>query len=431
VLETLETIRFAIGVLVRPHLGRRHLEAYRLRRLQSLVRHAATRIPYYRDLFRRSGVGPDDVRSLADLGKLPLTGKQELRDHFESMLDPRVRPERLVEHKTSGSTGIPVRIRRTMAEERRLNLLRWRMRRMLGLRLGDRMARVVTTWENLPRPFDRLQTLARRLGLVNRSTFDCFTPPAETMSKLDAYRPHILSGYSGALARLALLRSADDEPMPVLRVIHCGGEWLAPHQRRLLRERFRVPVHDTYGTSECNLVAWECPRTGNYHVCDDGVIVEICRDGVPVPPGETGEVVITALHSRAMPFIRFELGDLAVAGPSPCPCGSPFSTLTELRGRVTDFLPLPDGRVLHPFELLNPLVLTAGNWIAGYRIVQHELDRFQVEIVPSRPVTRDEVRRLESALQKEVGDGVRLRIDQVAEIPSDAGGKLHFCRSLC
>jgi phenylacetate-CoA ligase len=359
-----------------------------------------------------------------------MTGKQQLRDLHESMLDPRVSHEEYIEHKTSGSTGIPVHVRRTQGEERRLNMLRWRMFLMQGMRPGDRMAIVKTTWESLPERFDRLQNLARRIRLVDSRVFDCFLPPAENFRELAAYQPHIMVGYPGALVKIALQRSGQEADQRSLRRIYCGGEYLAPHQRQLLEECFEVPVYDTYGITECNLAAWECSHTGFYHVCDDGILLEVCRDGVPAPPGETGEVVITPLHSRAMPLIRFQMNDLAVAGPSPCPCGSPFSTIQSLQGRIIDFLPLPDGRQLQPFQLLNQIVINAGDWVAEYQVIQQELDRFNIMIVPRRPVTDDEKARLNSALLEELGAGAQLQIETVSAIPSDDTGKLHFCRSL-
>lgn len=405
------------------------MQNYQLKKLKSLVKHAGEHVPFYHDWFGRNGFHPDEIRHPDDLRKLPVMGKQQLRELFRSLSREQIDHKRLIEHKTSGSTGMPVHILRTPGEERRLNILRWRMQWMLGLRPGDRMAKVKTTWEPLTRQYDRVQSLARFTRLIDRSVFDCFQDPAENYRKIVAFQPQILTGYPGALVRIALQHSQQKGDLDCVRRVSSGGESLAPHQRRILEESFGVPVHDTYGTSECNLAAWSCPETGLYHVNDDGILLEICRDGVPVAEGETGEVVITSLHSRAMPIIRYAMGDLAVAGPTPCPCGSPFSTIRKLQGRTIDFLQLSNGRELHPFEVLNEIVTGSDDWLVEYQFIQEELDSFRLLIVPRRPVSADEEDRFRAALLEKLGSEARLHIEWTENIERNAGGKLHFCRS--
>ena len=429
-MQSIHTFGFTAAAFARPYFSRAHMEKYQLKKLKNLLAHASAHVPFYRDWFAQSGFHPGDINHLGDLHKIPVMQKQQLRELFRSLPGEDIERKRLIEHKTSGSTGIPVHILRTPAEERRLNMLRWRMQWMLGLRPGDRMAKVKTTWEPLGKQYDRVQSLARFARLIDRSVFDCFQDPAENYRKIVGFQPHILTGYPGALVRIALQHGQQAGALGCLRRVSSGGENLAPYQRRILEESFGVPVHDTYGTSECNLAAWSCQETGFYHVNDDGILLEICRDGVPVAEGESGEVVITSLHSRAMPIIRYAMGDLAVAGPSPCPCGSPFSTIRELQGRTIDFLRLPDGRELHPFEVLNDIVTESGDWLVEYQFVQEQPDSFRLLIVPRRPLSSEEENHFRATLLKKLGTGARLHIEWTENIERNAGGKLHFCRSL-
>jgi phenylacetate-CoA ligase len=301
---------------------------------------------------------------------------------------------------------------------------------LLGLRPRDRVAIVKTIWDAPPPSFDRLQTLSRRLGLVERRIVDCFQPPASLLAQLRAFRPHVVTGYPVVLVGIARAIATEGRDDWTPRMVLTGGESLLHPHRALVRDRFGAPVYDIYGTTECNVAAWECPHAGEYHVCDDSVIVEICRDGVPVAPGETGKVVITSLHTRAMPLIRVALGDEAVAGSPQGTCGLPFPTLREIRGRVIDFLPLPGGRRLHPFELLNVVVDTAGHWVAEYQITQLAPDRFAMQPVESRAVEPDDLAALRAATVELLRSNVRFDIEQVADIARDRSGKLHFCRSL-
>lgn len=429
-LESIYTIGFMLAAGARPCLGRSHMEAYQLSRLKSLVRYASCKVPYYRELLQARGIEPGAIRNLGEFRKIPVTGKQQLPALRLRLPALDAADAELIEHKTSGSTGVPVRILRSPAEERRLNMLRWRMHLMMGLRPGERIARVKTTWEPLPRRFERLQLVVQRTGLMQQRVFDCLLPAAQIYQELIDYQPHFLGGYPGSIVKVALQHSRQGGVLRNLRRVFCGGEYLSPHQRRIMEECFGVPVCDTYGTTECNLMAWQCPQTGLYHVCDDGVFLEICRDGVPVAEGEEGEVIITALHCRTFPIIRYALGDRAVKGPSPCPCGSPFSTIGELRGRITDFLTLPDGRQLHPFELLNEIVLAGADWIAEYEFIQEAVNRLRLRIVRRRPVSNEEEARLHSTLMQKLGTEAQLEIEWVKNIAAGESGKFHFCRSL-
>src|SRR5512136_1968493 len=110
-----------------PSTSREELLAYQLRSLQSLLHHAYETVPYYRALFTDSGVVPSDIRSLADLAALPMTSSQEYRTRpLSEMLARGVNPDRLVRRPTSGSSGKPFIIRRTVAEDHLLNQFRIR-----------------------------------------------------------------------------------------------------------------------------------------------------------------------------------------------------------------------------------------------------------------------------------------------------------------
>ena len=92
------------------------------------------------------------------------------------------------------------------------------------------------------------------------------------------------------------------------RLVFVGGEMATPPMRRRIEQGFGAAVVDFYGSHEFNLIGWECAVTGDLHVCDDNVVVEVVRDRRPGAVGETGDVVVTGLHTYAAPFIRYGLG---------------------------------------------------------------------------------------------------------------------------
>jgi phenylacetate-CoA ligase len=207
--------------------------------------------------------------------------------------------------------------------------------------------------------------------------------------------------------------------------VSTGGEVLTPLMRQQIQDGFSVPVYDTYGTIEFNLLAWECRATGEYHSCDDGLIMEVLRDGVPVAEGERGEVVGTDLHSFAMPLIRYQLGDVATKGSQTCPCGQPFSTIRSIQGRMIDYFVLPGNRVVHPYEL----GVIKVPWIREFQVTQEGLDSIVMRVVPFHRPSTQEMAALVQPVVELVGPDVQFRVDLVPEIPVDANGKFRVYRS--
>ncbi|MEP7206031.1 MAG: AMP-binding protein [Casimicrobiaceae bacterium] len=424
----------AASCLIGPARGAAQLARYRDRRVRALVAHAAACIPHYRALWQRTGTCWQALRGTADLAALPVTTKAMLRRLSpDDVVDGRLDRATLLHHATSGSTGIPTHIWRTHAEERRLNLFRWRTLVRFGLRPGDRLAVVKLTTGGMPRGFDILQRVMRGVGVVDRRAFDCFLPPEALQARLEAFRPQVLSGFARSLVRLARSVPASASASAsgwAPRVVVTGGEGISLAERELLRQRFDAPVHDIYGTTECNVMAFSCAETGAYHVCDDSVIVEVCRDGVPVAPGETGEVVVTSLHSWAMPLIRVAVGDRAIAGDDHCACGSRFSTLQGIEGRVVDPFTVAGGRVVHPFELTNQVLEAAAAWMAEFQIEQEREDAFRVRVVGKHPVGTEALADLGRSLQRVLPASVRVEVELASALARDPSGKLHYCRSL-
>jgi phenylacetate-CoA ligase len=213
------------------------------------------------------------------------------------------------------------------------------------------------------------------------------------------------------------------------RMVIVGGEVATPAMRLRIRETFAAPLYETYGSHECPLIGWECHHSGDLHTCDDGVLVEVLRDGRAVDPGERGEVVVTNLHAYAMPFIRYRIGDLATRG-APCGCGAPFSTIGEIQGRMIDYFPLPDGRLLHPYEIISRLVWGPTEWMKQYQLVQQRRDRVVLYVVAAATPPVEQIQEIERAVRAILGAGVEFQVELTGSIPVESTGKLRPSRSL-
>jgi phenylacetate-CoA ligase len=411
---------------------RAEIEAFRDRKLRVLVAHAASNVPFYREKLAAAGVRPEEVRSTADLARLPITTKAERRKRPEYfLLADGVDPRRLVSRYTAGSTGEPTRVMRTTFEDHLLNQFRWRARVALGMRVRDRIAYVVSPGVPTDRKSirDRVRALGAMAGIFRGLPVDCLRSPEEIARDLVRLRPDVISGYASSVVETLedwhRLGGAAHPP----RLVVCGGDVMTPSQRERLRAGFGAPVHETYGCHELNMVAWECRETGDLHLCDDLAIVEVLRDdGRPAEPGESGDVLVTNLHAYAWPYLRYELGDRAVAGDPLCRCGAPFATIRSIQGRTMDALVLPDGRVMHHWELI-PMTFWEMPWHRQYQLVQESAERFVLRLVADVEPPQADLEHLHRAVRDKLGPGPTFTIERIDEVERAASGKSRVCVS--
>jgi len=418
------------SLLRHPQALREDIVAFQNERVRRLVAHAYHRVPYYRALFERNEIKPGDIRTVADLRFFPITGKSNLQPlPVDEVVTQGLDPARLVTHRTSGSSGEPFTIRRSWIEERLLGAFWLRALHQFGLRPRDRRVTVARVPTADPADHQMPQRIVQAVGLYRQKVVDCLLEPEKIVRALRRLRPDVLTGFPGVLSQIAPSVGDDERPLVRPRLMVVGGEVLTPLMRRQISDAFQAPLFETYGSHEFNLLAWQCKDTGEFHVCDDAIVLEVLKDGRPAAVGERGEVVATSLHSFAMPFIRYRLGDLVTRGAEACPCGQPFSVIGVVQGRMIDYFPLPDGRALHPYEIVS-VVLRDAPWIRQYRLLQERMDRIVLQVVALTTPAAADVALLEEHVAKLVGRDVAFVVTLLPEITLEPAGKFRVSRSL-
>ncbi|CAN5769397.1 phenylacetate--CoA ligase family protein [soil metagenome] len=391
----------------------------RSERLRRLVSHAYERVPFYRERFDRAGVRPADIRTLADITRLPIVEKSDL------LAAPRERitaegyaAADLVSTMTSGYSGEPFVIRRTRTEQARWARSWLSDLLAAGLRRGDRLASVFFPRAGHPDGVGSLSALA----LVHETHVDCCLEPPDILAALGDARPTFLRGLSGVVDRIASSMTDRDRASIRPRVVWVSGEVLTAAARRRIEAGFRAPVHNAYGTHELGLLASECRETGLMHLGRPDLVVELVPPKDPRAAKDTREVVVTALDFHAAPFLRYRLSDVVSPGPDPCPCGSGHPTISRIEGRTIDYLELPDGRSIHPYRILGPTLPTTP-WVRQFQLVQEAPDRIVLRLAPRIDLGDDERRRLSDAVVPVLGPGIRFLIEVVPRIAHGASGK--------
>ncbi len=400
------------------------LRRFQVRKLRALVAHCRATNATYREHWRESTLQPHDIAAPEDICALPTISKDDLRSRpVRETLADGLDPRKLNQHTSSGSSGQPFTVYRSATEEHLLACFRVRAYRSAGRRLSDRTARLV----QLPLNDARRRWPGRvreALGIYREKELDGLQPANDLIEQLARYRPDVVRGYPSTLLAAAAWMQEHAPARVRPRLVLCGGELLMAATRRAIEEGFAAPLAEFYGAHEFNLLAWECAAGNGYHVCDDSILVEIVgADGQPVDVGETGEVIATALHSHTMPFVRYRTGDLAVRGPSSCPCGQPFSTLRSIHGRTVEYLRLPDGRRIHPYVITRWLAEREADWVSQHQIVQTDEGRVLLNLRAGREPGLGDLERVRFLGAEILGAGVQFDVTLVDGFPRHPSGK--------
>jgi phenylacetate-CoA ligase len=418
------------GLLHHTHATRKELVEYQNKQLHRLIAHAYEDVPYYRRLFAQHRVKPEDIHTTHDLRLLPITSRQDLQQlPVDEIVVCGVDPERLIARSSSGSTGQPLTVRRTWFEERLHNAFGWRASRSHGLRLTDVHCDVMVVRPAHRRDNQVIHRMVQAMGLGRQVVVSCFQSPEEIVRALHEIRPNIVSGYASVVAKIAQCVNKDELRSLRLRYVGTGGEVLTPLMRAQIEEGFAAPVYQTYGSIEFNLLAWQCIQTEEFHVCDDGMILEVVQGERPVNEGESGEVVGTDLHSFAMPIIRYRLGDVVTKGSESCRCGQPFSAIRAIRGRMNDYFQLPGGRLVHPYEVTQ-VTREKTPWIREFQITQERMDRIVMRVVPFYQPSSRELAVVQNPATALLGPEARFEVELVSEIQLEPSGKFRVYRSM-
>jgi phenylacetate-CoA ligase len=238
--------------------------------------------------------------------------------------------------------------------------------------------------------------------------------------------PKMLFGYASALALLARHAESRGRSLADLgvKVTFTTGETLYPDQREVVERVFGAPVANGYGSRDAGFIAHQCP-VGAMHLSSEHIVVELLDEsGQPVGPGETGEVVVTHLATDDFPFIRYRTGDMAVMAQAGCACGRGLPALERVLGRSTDFIRTPSGNVMHALALIYEVRDKPG--VKAFKFVQEADLSLELLVVAGPEFSSVAEAATLSGLRARMGEGARLQLRRVADIPPEKSGKFRY-----
>jgi phenylacetate-CoA ligase len=369
----------------RETLSRAKLEKLQLARLQETLTRVYKKVPFYRRAFDERGLEPSSIKSLDDLPQLPLTTKQDLRDHypFGMLTEPVEKIARI--HASSGTTGKP-----TVGAYDKHDLGVW----------AEVMARVytgcgVTSKDIIQNAYGYgLFTGGLGFHLGAEKIGATIVPISGGLSKrqimlMEDFGATVLTctpSYALVLAETASEMGVNFRARMKVRIGIFGAEPWTTEMRREIQHRMNLEPFDIYGLTEIigPGVSVECPYHEGLHIFEDHFLAEIIDPdtGGSLGDGATGELVLTTLTKKAMPLIRYRTRDRVTLTRAKCACGRTMARMSKVHGRTDDML-IVRGVNVFPSQI-EQIILSVDGVAPHYMIVidraKDELDTIEVRV---------------------------------------------------
>jgi len=405
------------------------LHAWQEKTKWELVRHHAAHNPLYREK-----IGGHIPSSWTDL---PVMSKTDYQRELKGMLSKGFTRAHVYRANTSGSSGHPF----SFAKDRFAHACTWSLIKQRyawhGLSLGSLQARFYgIPLETLPHAKEKLKDLVMRR--VRFPVFDLSDGILETFEKrFHNVRFDYVYGYTNSLVMFAryLIRKGSmlKSVCPSLKVCITTSEVCTREDRDLLGKAFGTPVVNEYGASEVGVIAFENPA-GDWILSEENLFIEAVDEaGHPVTDGVSGALLITDLRNRAMPFIRYSIGDVGSLGASSGKEPGVRRRLITLDGRVNDTIVLPSGKRSPglTFYYISRSVLESSGVLREFIIRQTGLRDFVFDVVSDRPLTSREEAVVKEKMDLYLEPGLNLTINRVPSIQRSGSGKIkHFFSEL-
>jgi phenylacetate-CoA ligase len=321
-------------------MPREALAELQLRRLQTTVAWVYDRVPYYRQQLDERGVRPRDIRSLADVRRLPFTDKSALRDTYPFGMFAVPLDEVVRLHSSSGTSGKPVVVGYTRGDINTWTELTARVATAAGVHRGDLVDMsflygMFTGGWGMHYGLERLGATIIPAGSGNTER--------HIMMMQDFGTTVLVStpSYALYLAEVGESMGIDLAALSI-RLGLFGGEPCTDAAKREIEARLGIRATDNYGLSEVMGpgVSGECECARGLHIAEDHVLWELVDPdtGEPVAGGNQGELVFTSLTKEAFPVLRYRTHDLTTVTTERCECGRTLARMAKVRSRTDDML---------------------------------------------------------------------------------------------
>lgn len=359
---------------------------------------------------------------------IPVLTKNELQIPLEGRLSKGFTKKNTYINKTSGSSGRPI----LFAKDKFSHAITWAF---IMERFGwfgiDFNSSLQARYYGIPLDFIPNKTVRLKDFLSKRHRFSILDFSEKGLKKMLAtYRKkpfEYINGYTSSIVlfakylkeRQVVLR----EECPTLKVCIVTSEMLFDTDKTLLEKQLGVPVVNEYGCAEAGVMAFT-NKKGGWEVDSLTLFVEIVNENnKPVPLGEEGKILVTSLHNKAHPFIRYEIGDFGALSKKST-LKKPI--LKKLTGRTNDFVVLPSGKKTAgmAFYVITKKIMEASGNIKEFKAIQITFDTFEINYVSDVPLSSEKIQSIKKTLEQFLEPGLTFNFNRKDQLERNPSGKL-------
>ncbi|MCH8533904.1 MAG: phenylacetate--CoA ligase family protein [Flavobacteriaceae bacterium] len=359
---------------------------------------------------------------------IPVMTKFDLQTPLEKRISSNFLMKDLFVNKTSGSSGHPF----IFAKDKYAHALTWahiiQLYRGLDIVIGKSLE---ARFYGIPKDFMGFQKERLKDKFARRYRFDIFDLSEDNLySFLKLFQTkkfEIIYGYTSSIVRFAKFLKRKNIVLkticPSLKVAITTSEMLFPEDFVLLKNQFGVPIINEYGASELGVIAF-ADSTGKMWLNESTLYTEaVDEKGKPLPSGEAGQLLVTSLHNKAHPFIRYKIGDI---GSIEIDAKTGRRFLAELVGRTNQFAQLPSGKTIPAlsFYYVTKSVIEDDGKVQEIKVTQEKINSFTIEYVSEQELDEHQKNQISKAINQYLEPGLNLAFVRKTELERSKSGKL-------
>ena len=379
-------------------------------KLKNLLRHAVETTAFF-----------EKMQGFGSLSDFPVINKNLIRENRAAFVSAKYQKENLLQFTTSGSTGTPFQFYQDRNKKARNTADTFYFSGLSGYNLGEKIYYLkIWSTSNKKSP---LVSFMQNVEMVDVMLLDD-AAIADLIGNWEKEKSDFaVIGYASAIEQVChyLKRKGRGKIITRMTSAIAISETLTEFTKQTFTEYFNVPLISRYSNLENGILAQQCfDNTEEFHINTASYHIEILdmHADRPAPAGETGRIVVTDLYNYAMPFIRYDTGDIgAISEQSACKFNTPV--LTRLDGRKLDLLYNTDG------DLVSSLLVYKNMWkyteIKQYQLIQKTPKKYVIKINVEDRLLRAE--ELIGEYKSYLGADADFSIEYVNDIPLLSSGK--------
>lgn len=398
------------------------IEAYRNEKLKSIVEHAYKNVPYYKEVFSKLKLVPDDINTTNDLWKLPIMSKDDVIKNSHKLISTNVGKLFVHHGYTSGTTGSPCKFLRDLPSINFENAAIWRQWQLSGYKLGEKRITIrgelIKETNDLKPPFWAYNFFENELLMSSYHMSNKTIP--YYVEKLIDFQPEIVYAYPSSVYLLAYYMIEKNIKYK-LKGVFTSSETVLDYQKNTIEKAFDCTLFDWYGMAERVAAIGTC-EYGRYHEISDYSIVEYNQ----VTEKEY-EVIGTTLHNYVMPLLRYNTKDIVIHNADDyCPCGRCFKTIDSIQGRRDDYIKLEDGRLIGRIDH----IFKGVDGIKEAQVIQDSFSHITIKLSLSLDRHQFNEIILMNKINDRLGSTIKVDFDYVQKIDRTKSGKFKNIISL-